>query len=175
MVESIILGGGCFWCLDAAYKLIRGVVKVEEGYSGGTVADPTDTQVYSGNTGHAEVVRVTYDPKLISLADILEIFWTIHDPTTLNQQGPDVGEEYRSIVFYTNEEQKKIILRSKEAAQKVWDNPIVTEIVAFKEFYPAAAYHQDYEVNRPDYCRIIINPKLKKLRQKFAERIVDNQ
>jgi len=170
--EVIVLGGGCFWCLDAAYKLIKGVVEVEEGYSGGDLEDPTDDQIYENDTGHAEVVRVTYDPKVIKLEDILEIFWTIHDPTTLNRQGYDVGPQYRSVVFYLNEAQKKVIEAEKQKAQKVWDNKIVTEVTKFKNFYPASEYQKNYETNRPDYCQIIINPKLKKLREKFAARIV---
>src|ERR1700683_1252639 len=147
--ETIVLGGGCFWCLDAAYKLIKGVTNVEEGYSGGTIANPTDDQIYSDDTGHAEVVRLVFDPKIISLADILEIFWTIHDPTTLNRQGYDVGPQYRSVIFYTTEDQKAVIEQSKKAAQKVWDDPIVTEVVKFEAFYPAAEYHKNYEINRP--------------------------
>jgi peptide-methionine (S)-S-oxide reductase len=171
--ESIVLGGGCFWCLDAAYKLVKGVVTVEEGYSGGTIANPTDEQIYAGTSGHAEVVRVTYDPRIITLADILEIFWTIHDPTTLNRQGNDVGPQYRSVVFYNNEAQEQVIRVAKQKAQQVWDNKVLTEITEFKNFYPAADYHKDYETNRPDYCQIIINPKLKKLREKFAARLTD--
>lgn len=170
--ETIVLGGGCFWCLDAAYKLVRGVLKVEEGYSGGTTANPTDEQIYYGNTGHAEVVRLTFDPIVISLAEILEIFWILHDPTTPNRQGYDVGPQYRSVVFYLDDDQKQVIEISKEKAQTVWDDPIVTEIVKFDSFYPASAYHKDYAINRPDYCQLIINPKLQKLRKKFAERLV---
>jgi methionine-S-sulfoxide reductase len=169
--EVIVLGGGCFWCLDAAYKLIKGVINVEEGYSGGGVKNPTDKQIYSENTGHAEVVRVTYDPNVISLEDILEIFWTIHDPTTLNRQGPDVGPQYRSVIFYADDNQKKRIEASKQKVQAVWDNKIITEVTKFSNFYPAAEYHKNYETNRPDYCQIIINPKLKKLREKFAARL----
>jgi peptide-methionine (S)-S-oxide reductase len=169
--ESIVLGGGCFWCLDAAYKLIKGVVSVEEGYSGGNVENPTDEEIYYRDTGHAEVVRITFDPQVIKLEDILEIFWTIHDPTTLNRQGPDVGPQYRSVVFYLDDKQKKIVETEMKKAQKAWDNKIVTEVTKFENFYPASEYHKNYETNRPDYCQIIINPKLKKLRQKFAARI----
>jgi peptide-methionine (S)-S-oxide reductase len=169
--EVIVLGGGCFWCMDATYKLVEGINKVEEGYSGGTVANPTDEQIYSENSGHAEVVRLTYDPKVITLEGILEIFFTIHDPTTKDRQGPDVGPQYRSIIFYSSDDQKKTIEASINKAQKVWDNKIVTEVVRFDTFYPAADYHKDYEVNRPDYCNLIINPKLAKLRAKFATRL----
>lgn len=170
-METIIVGGGCFWCLDAAYKLINGVIEVEEGYAGGDTPNPTDEQIYYDNTGHAEVVRLSYDPNVITLSDILEIFWTIHDPTTPNRQGPDVGTQYRSVVFYSDESQKEVIASAMQKAQEVWDNPIVTEVSPLKQFYPAAEYHKNYEQDRPDYCQIIINPKLQKLRQKFAARI----
>jgi|ERR1017187_402813 peptide-methionine (S)-S-oxide reductase len=170
-IETIVLGGGCFWCLDAAYKLLKGVVTVEEGYSGGSVKNPTDEQIYAQNTGHAEVVRITYDSLIIKLEDILEIFWTIHDPTTLNRQGNDVGRQYRSIIFYSSTEQRRVAEEAKKKAQNVWGDKIVTEIAKFESFYPAAEYHKNYKINRPDYCQIIINPKLKKLREKFASRI----
>jgi len=167
----VVLGGGCFWCFDAAYKLVKGIISGEEGYSGGDVPDPTDDQIYSGRTGHAEVVRLTYDPTIISLPDILDVFWTLHDPTTLNRQGYDVGSQYRSIIFYSDDSERETILKQLEKIQPIWDNKVVTEVVKFKSFYPAAAYHKDYERNRPDYCQIIINPKLKKLREKFADLI----
>lgn len=170
-METIVLGGGCFWCLDAAYNLIKGVSQVEQGYSGGGMASPTDEQIHYENTGHAEVVRITYDSAVLTLADILEIFWTIHDPTTLDRQGPDTGTQYRSVIFYADEVQKAVIDTAKQKAQAVWDDPIVTEISPLKEFYPAAPHHKDYQINRPDYCQVIINPKLAKLRQKFAKRI----
>ncbi|HUD06999.1 MAG TPA: peptide-methionine (S)-S-oxide reductase MsrA [Candidatus Saccharimonadales bacterium] len=169
--ETIVLGGGCFWCLDAAYKLIKGIVSVEEGYSGGSIKNPTDEQIYSRDTGHVEVVKVIFDPQIIKLGDILEIFWTIHDPTTLNRQGYDVGPQYRSVIFYIDASQRSVIETSTQKAQKVWDNKIVTEVAKFKNFYPASEYHKNYKTNRPDYCQIIINPKLKKLREKFAARI----
>jgi peptide-methionine (S)-S-oxide reductase len=170
--EVIVLGGGCFWCFDAAYKIIKGVISVEEGYSGGNLENPTDEQIYSKDTGHAEVVRITFDPQIIKLEDILEIFWTLHDPTTLNRQGYDVGPQYRSVVFYSDDIQKKTIEIAMQKAQEVWDDKIVTEVTKFDSFYPASEYHKNYETNRPDYCQIIINPKLKKLREKFAARIV---
>lgn len=166
--EQLILGGGCFWCLDATYKLVRGITKVEEGYSGGDIPNPSDEQIYYEDTGHAEVVRLTYNPKEISLKKILEIFFIVHDPTTLNRQGPDVGTIYRSIVFYQNPEEKTIIEQSIKDAQKLWDDKIVTKVEEFKNFYPASEYHKDYETNRPDYCVAIINPKLAKLRKNFA-------
>jgi peptide-methionine (S)-S-oxide reductase len=167
-METIVLGGGCFWCLDAAYKLVRGVTKVEQGYAGGTLANPTYAQVCTGTTGHAEVVRVTFESSVVRLEDILDIFWTIHDPTTLNRQAYDVGTEYRSIILYCDDAQKEIAENSKQAAQKIWNNSIVTEIKQLDQFYPAEDYQNDYEINRPDYCNIIINPKLAKLRQKFS-------
>lgn len=169
--EVIVLGGGCFWCLDATYKLVKGITKVEEGYSGGSVPNPTDEQIYSQKTGHAEVVRLTFDPQVITLEGVLEIFFTIHDPTTKDRQGPDVGPQYRSIIFYASDEQKKVIEASIKEANKVWDNKVLTEVAKFEAFYPASEYHKDYEINRPDYCNLIINPKLAKLRQKFASRL----
>src|ERR1700733_11827983 len=126
--QEITLGGGCFWCLDASYKLLKGILKVEEGYSGGDVANPTDEQIYYENTGHAEVVRLTFDPKVISLEDILDVFFTIHDPTTKDRQGPDVGPQYRSIIFYKDEAQKKVVDEAVDKANKVWNNKVVTEV-----------------------------------------------
>ena len=167
-LPTIVIGGGCFWCLDAAYKLAKGITKVEQGYSGGNVTITDDYQVSAGNTGQAEVVQLTYNPKIISLADILDVFWTIHDPTTPNRQGYDVGPQYRSIILYMDDDQKLIIDNSLKQARKIWGNKIVTEIKPFKQFYPAGKYQKDYELNRPDYCQLIINPKLSKLREKFA-------
>ncbi len=166
--ETIVLGGGCFWCLDATYKLVKGVVEVEEGYAGGTLANPTYEQVCTGNTGHAEVVKIVFDPSIITLDSILDIFWTIHDPTTLNRQAYDVGTEYRSIILYGDDKQKTVATASKAKAQALWDDPIVTEIKPLEQFYPAEDYQKDYATNRPDYCQIIINPKLSKVRQKFT-------
>jgi peptide-methionine (S)-S-oxide reductase len=167
-VQTIILGGGCFWCLDAAYKLIKGVIKVEQGYSGGNIDIVDHYQVATGNTGQAEVVRVSFDPRIIKLTDLLDVFWTIHDPTTPNRQGYDIGPQYRSIILYQGSDQLKIIEASLKKAKEVWGSQIVTEIKPFKQFYPASKYQTDYELNRPDYCQLIINPKLIKLRTKFA-------
>lgn len=167
-MNRIVLGGGCFWCLDAAYKLIKGVTKVQQGYAGGTLPRPTYEQVCTGRTGHAEVVQITFDSSQIQLESLLYIFWTIHDPTTLNRQGYDIGTEYRSVILYGNKKQKSIIERSLQKAQKIWKEPIVTEIKPLEKFYPAEDYQNDYETSRPDYCQIIINPKLNKLRQKFT-------
>lgn len=168
--ESIVLGGGCFWCLDAAYRLIKGVTKVTSGYAGGFTDNPNYYQVASGASGHAEVVKVEFMPEMIKLLDILDIFWAIHDPTSLNRQGNDTGTQYRSAVFYTDKDQKKIIDQSLQGAKEIWDNKIVTEIQPLVKFYPAEAEHQDYFINHPEqaYCKVIINPKLKKLRQKFS-------
>ena len=168
--ESIVLGGGCFWCLDAAYRLVKGVTKVTSGYAGGHVPNPTMEQVYTQTTGHAEVVRVEFDSKIINFEDILDIFWAQHDPTSLNKQMYDEGPECRSIILYKDEVQKKIIEKSKKEAQKLWDKPIVTEVVPLKTFYPADDDQQDFFNKYPErsYCQIIINPKLKKLRDKYA-------
>ncbi len=167
-LEKIVLGGGCFWCLHAAYTRVKGVQEVRQGYAGGHQNDPSYMQVVMHDTGHAEVVEVSFDPSVITLADILDIFWILHDPTTLNRQGYDVGPQYRSIILYSNEVQREAAEKSKTAAQAVWEEPIVTEIKQLEGFYPAEDYQYDYEVNRPDYCQIIINPKLVKLRAKFA-------
>lgn len=173
-METIVLGGGCFWCLEAAYQLIKGVTDVTSGYAGGHVPNPTDMQVYSGTTGHAEVVQVTFDPKDISLQDILDIFWTIHDPTTLNRQGNDVGPEYRSAIFYATDLQKTIAGRSKQEVANLWPDPITTEITKLDHFYPAGKHHQNFFAKHPEqaYCQLIINPKLEKLRRKFAGQLV---
>jgi peptide-methionine (S)-S-oxide reductase len=167
--EVAILAGGCFWCLEAAYKMFRGVLSVESGYSGGSVKNPSYEAVCGGDTGHAEAVKVTFDPSIISYSDILDVFWTIHNPTTLNQQGNDIGTQYRSVIFYTTEEQKKTAEDSMKKAQKLWPDPIVTEIIPEETFYKAEDYHQNYFANNPSraYCQIIINPKLKKLREKY--------
>ncbi|HSX15009.1 MAG TPA: peptide-methionine (S)-S-oxide reductase MsrA [Candidatus Saccharimonadales bacterium] len=172
--ESIVLGGGCFWCLEAAYQMINGVTKVTSGYSGGTVPDPSYYAVCTGRTGHAEVVKVEFDPGIISLADILDIFWAIHDPTTLNRQGYDVGTQYRSIIFFESEGQKRIAEQSKVQVAKLWPNKIVTTIEPLKEFFPAEPEHQNYFKNHPEraYCQVVINPKLAKLRQKFADKLL---
>jgi len=171
--ESIVLGGGCSWCLDAGYRLIEGVLSVDTGYSGGDVKDPSYDQVCTGETGHAEVVRITFDTDKIKLKDLLDIFWALHDPTTLNKQGNDVGTQYRSIIFYSNEEQKNIAEKSMNDNSVVWNDPIVTEIIPLQTFYIAEQEHQDFFAQHPEsaYCQVIINPKLKKLRKKFASRI----
>jgi len=176
VAESIVLGGGCFWCLDASYRLIDGVLRVESGYAGGHVKDPTYDQVCAGTTGHAEVVRVTFNPEIITLSDILDIFWALHDPTSLNRQGNDVGEQYRSIIFYENPEQRRTAEMSVRAVAELWEDPVVTDIQELDTFYFAEEEHQDYFAHHPEnaYCQVIINPKLTKLRKKFADRINSN-
>jgi peptide-methionine (S)-S-oxide reductase len=173
--EVTTLGGGCFWCLEAVFEQLRGVEKVESGYSGGTVAGPTYQQVCTGATGHAEVVQLTFDPAVISFDEILEVFFAIHDPTTLNRQGADVGTQYRSVIFYHTPEQKAVADRRIAAlnAAKVWDAPVVTEVVPFDAFYRAEDYHQGYfrENGARPYCRAVIGPKVAKFRKQFAARL----
>lgn len=169
--ESIVLGGGCFWCTEAIFRSLRGVRRVDSGYAGGTVPFPTYKQVTTGKTGHAEVVRVTFDPKVIALRDILTIFFTLHDPTTLNRQGADVGEQYRSIILYEDEGQKPVIekVMQENEGSGVWPQPLVTEVKELDTFYPAEEYHQQfYERNGSQpYCNVVISPKLSKLRKEF--------
>jgi peptide-methionine (S)-S-oxide reductase len=169
------LGGGCFWCLEAVYEQLQGVEKVESGYSGGTVDNPSYRQVTTGTTGHAEVVQLTFDPKVTTFREILEVFFTIHDPTTLNRQGADVGPQYRSAIFYHSEEQKAVaedVIREMEA-EGIWDDPIVTEVTPFSAFYKAEDYHQEYyRRNRGQpYCQIVIAPKVAKFRQKYLAKL----
>jgi peptide-methionine (S)-S-oxide reductase len=174
-LEKATLGGGCFWCLEAAFELLRGVQKVVSGYAGGRVANPTYEHVCSGTTGHAEVVQVTFDPAVISYRDILDVFFTIHDPTTLNRQGADVGTQYRSAIFYESPAQQATaqqVIAELNAAQ-VWDAPLVTEVAPLETFYPAEDYHQGYfrgHATQP-YCRAVIAPKVVKLRQHFLSKL----
>ena len=169
-IESIVLGGGCFWCTEAAYKMVRGVVEVMPGYAGGHSDTPSYYDVYKGRGGHAEVVKVEFDPDEVTLKQILDVFWTIHDPTTPNQQGSDVGIAYRSIILY-HPKQREVVEQSVSAAQKLWGNIIVTELRELEEFYPAEPEHKDYFELHPEqaYCQLVINPKLEKLRQKYAK------
>ena len=173
--EVATLGGGCFWCLEAVYEGLRGVEKVESGYSGGPVPNPTYRQVCTGATGHAEVVQVTFDPEAVSFREILEIFFTIHDPTTLNRQGADVGPQYRSAVFYHDEEQRRVAgeVISELEAKGVWDDPIVTEVTPFEAFYVAEDYHQNYYRNNAyqPYCQVVIAPKVAKFRKQYLEKL----
>jgi peptide-methionine (S)-S-oxide reductase len=172
--ESIVLGGGCFWCLEAAYQRLAGVQSVVSGYAGGTTEDPTYREVSGGTTGHAEVVRVEFDPSVITLADLFDVFWAIHDPTTPDRQGNDVGPEYRSIILYADQAQHEEAAAAIKRAQALWDDPVVTELRPLAVFYPAEAEHQDYynqNRDRNPYCAVVINPKLTTLRQKFAARL----
>ncbi len=173
--EVATLGGGCFWCTEAVFDDLEGVEQVESGYSGGTVPNPSYRQVCTGTTGHAEVIQITFDPKVISYREILQVFFDVHDPTTLNRQGADVGTQYRSVIFYHTEEQKKIAeqtIKDLEAA-KVWSAPIVTEVVPFKAFYKAEDYHQEYFKlhGYEPYCRMVIAPKMKKFKDHYREKL----
>jgi peptide-methionine (S)-S-oxide reductase len=169
------LGGGCFWCLEAVYQELRGVEKVESGYSGGHVTNPTYREVCSETTGHAEVVQVTFDPDVVSYRNILEVYFTIHDPTTLNRQGADVGTQYRSVIFYHDDEQRRVAeaVISDLESEGLWRDPIVTEVVPFDEFYVAEEYHQDYFRNNgfQPYCQVIIAPKVAKFRKQHLDRL----
>ncbi len=169
--EVVTLGGGCFWCTEAIFAELKGVEKVESGYSGGTVDDPTYEQVCTGKTGHAEVVQITFDPAVITLKNLLDIFFTVHDPTTLNRQGADVGTQYRSVIFYRSEAQKTVAEQEIKDIQAagLWKAPIVTELAPFKKFFKAEDYHQRYfELNGAQpYCRLVIEPKVAKFREHY--------
>ena len=169
------LAGGCFWCLEAIYDDLKGVISVESGYSGGSVPNPSYELVCTGKTGHAESVQITYDPAGISYGDLLDVFFSIHDPTTLNRQGADVGPQYRSVIFYHSPEQKSEAERvmAEISAAHLWPNPLVTEVVPFKVFYPAEEYHQEYFRRNPGqgYCRVVIAPKVAKFRKHYLERL----
>jgi len=169
------LGGGCFWCTEAVFTQLKGVEAVEPGYSGGSVENPTYEQVSTGTTGHAEVVQVTFDPNIISYREILEIFFSTHDPTTLNRQGPDTGTQYRSVIFYHNAQQRETaeLVLKELTEEKLFDAPIVTSIEPFKRFYKAEEYHKDYFKKHPEqqYCRIIIAPKIAKLQKLYLDKL----
>lgn len=173
--ETATLGGGCFWCLEAVFEQLKGVDRVVSGYAGGRVADPTYEQVCGGRTGHAEVVQVTFDPSVLSFHDLLEVFFTIHDPTTRDRQGADVGTQYRSIVLHHGAAQKAVAeqVMAEVAAKGVWDAPLVTEVAPYTVFYPAEEYHQGYFRNNPGqgYCRIVVAPKVAKFRATWAGRL----
>lgn len=173
--EIATLGGGCFWCLEAVFDRLDGVESVASGYTGGTTPNPTYHDVCTGQTGHAEVVRITFDPKVVSFKEILEVFFTIHDPTTLNQQGNDIGTQYRSAIFYHSPEQKTLaeqVIAELDVAH-VWDDPIVTEVVPAQTFYGAENYHQDYFENNSHqpYCQFVVAPKVAKFRKRFAAKM----
>ena len=165
------LAGGCFWCTEAVFQEVKGIDSIVSGYCGGTTDHPTYSQVHNADTGHAESIQMNFDPNIISYEDILKIFYYIHDPTTLNQDGANYGTEYRSAIFYHDEEQKQIAENvTQNFAPTIWDNPIVTEITAYTKFWPAEPEHQNFFLTHPEqaYCRVIINPKLEKFRKKFV-------
>lgn len=174
-MEQATFGAGCFWCVEAVFQRLNGVKSVVSGYAGGTVNNPTYKEVCSGLTGHAEVAQITYDPGIITYEELLEVFWKTHDPTTLNRQGGDVGTQYRSVVFYHNEAQKKLAeyYKSKLDKSEVFDDPIVTEISELPEFFEAEDYHRNYFNNNPTqpYCSVVIGPKVQKMEQVFAAKL----
>jgi peptide-methionine (S)-S-oxide reductase len=173
--EVATLAGGCFWCLEAAFAELKGVERVESGYTGGRTPNPSYEQVCSGTTGHAEVVQITFDPEVVSFRDLLHVFFTIHDPTTLNRQGADAGTQYRSAIFYHSPEQRAAAeqVMAELGAEEVWDAPIVTELVPLERFYPAEEYHRDYYRRNPDqgYCRAVIAPKVAKVRKLYLDKL----
>ncbi len=173
--EVTTLGGGCFWCLEAVYDQFKGVFEVVSGYAGGHIKNPTYKQVCAGTTGHAEVTQITFDPDVVSFREILQVFFTIHDPTTLNRQGADVGTQYRSAIFYHSPEQKAIAeeVMAEITSALIWPNPIVTEVTELDIFYPAEDYHQKYYLNNPNqgYCTVVIAPKVAKFRKKFMTQL----
>ena len=174
-LETATLGGGCFWCLEAVYNELRGVERVISGYAGGHAPNPTYEQVCSGRTGHAEVVQVTFDPESISYREILEVFFTIHDPTTLNRQGADVGTQYRSVIFFHSPEQEQVAreVMAEVGASGIWRAPLVTQLQPLDRFYPAEGYHQNYFERNPSqpYCQIVIAPKVAKVRERYLARL----
>jgi peptide-methionine (S)-S-oxide reductase len=174
-LETATLGAGCFWCVEAVFDDLKGVQDVVSGYSGGRRENPTYEQVCAGATGHAEVVQIKFDPKEIDFRDILRVFFTVHDPTTLNRQGGDIGTQYRSAIFYHSPEQKQIAHEVIEeiTSEKIYDNSVVTEITEFTNFYPAEDYHQEYFANNPNqpYCAAVVAPKVRKFRDKFANKL----
>jgi peptide-methionine (S)-S-oxide reductase len=174
-LQTAVLGGGCFWCLEAVFDRMEGVTAVESGYAGGHVESPAYKQVCNGNTGHAEVVRVTFDPAKLSYGELLDVFFAVHDPTTLNRQGNDVGTQYRSVIFYTSEEQYREAKKKIEelTAARTWPDPIVTSVEPAGKFYVAEDYHQEYFAHNGSqpYCQLVVAPKVKKFQQKFAEKL----
>lgn len=177
--ETAVFGAGCFWCVEAIYERVNGVLSVESGYAGGQVKNPSYKQVTTGTTGHAEVARLEYDPSVISYEELLEVFWHTHNPTTKNRQGADVGPQYRSVIFYMNEEQKEIAEKSlkKTDASDLWEDPIVTEVEPLSNYSTAENYHQDYYENNPNagYCSIVIAPKIAKFKKDFPHLLSDKR
>lgn len=178
-IETASLAGGCFWCLEAIFSRLKGVENVESGYSGGTVPNPTYEQVSTGATGHAETIQISFDPQVITFEELLRIFFSFHDPTTLNRQGPDSGTQYRSAIFYRNSGQKQAAERIINELQtgKIWDSPIVTELAPFEVFYQGENYHQHFYNQNPEqpYCRAIIAPKLEKLRKLYYQKLKESE
>jgi peptide-methionine (S)-S-oxide reductase len=176
--ETAVFGAGCFWCVEAIYQRVNGVISVESGYAGGHVENPSYNQVITGKTGHAEVARVEFNPEVISFEELLEVFWHTHNPTTLNRQGADVGTQYRSAIFYLNDDQKEIAEKSlkKTDASDLWDDPIVTEITPLTKYSKAENYHQNYFNNNPNagYCSVVIAPKLAKFKRDFPHLLQDS-
>lgn len=174
-IDTITLGGGCFWCVEAVYEMLDGVIKVESGFSGGTIKNPSYREVCTGLTGHAEVAQITFDGSKTSIDEILKVFFTVHDPTTLNRQGADVGTQYRSVIFYRNDQQRTIAnsIINEFNKNKVYANPVVTQLVPFSVFYKAEDYHQDYYNQNKDapYCKMVIQPKLEKFEKVFKDRL----
>lgn len=174
-LQQATLAGGCFWCLEAVYVELRGVAKVVSGYAGGHMPNPSYERVCGGNTGHAEVVQITFDPKVVSYRELLEVFFTIHDPTTLNRQGADVGTQYRSAIFYHDADQHRIAQEviAEITAARLWSKPIVTQLAPLDVFYPAEAYHQNYFANNPwqPYCQVVVAPKVAKFRKQYFEKL----
>jgi len=175
-MEKATLAGGCFWCTEAIFKRLKGVRRVISGYSGGKLQNPSYGQVSSGASGHAEAIQIEFDPKIISYEKLLEVFFKLHDPTTKDQQGSDVGSQYRSVIFYHTDKQRKEAEQMSEQMQKLYQNPIVTEIVPFKNFYTAEGYHQNYYEKNSDagYCRIVIDPKITKLYKEFGSNVKED-
>lgn len=174
-LEKITLGAGCFWCVEAVFDQLNGVENVQSGYSGGTIKNPAYKEVCTGRTGHAEVVQITFNPEIISLEEILEVFWTVHDPTSLNRQGADVGTQYRSAIFYHNDKQKEIAEAyiKQLDSEGVFEKPIVTEVTKFDAFYPAEDYHNDYYNRNGEqpYCRMVVRPKVNKFQKQFKDKL----
>ena len=178
-MEVATFGAGCFWCVEAIFQDLKGVEMVESGYTGGKIKNPTYREICSGLTGHAEVIRIKFDPSVITYADLVRVLFVVHDPTTLNRQGADVGTQYRSVIFYHSDEQKETALRIKDEfdAKKIYDQPLVTEILPISDYYPAEDYHQDYYINNPNqgYCRAVIAPKVQKFRKEYLNLLKDKE
>ncbi len=174
-LQTVVLGGGCFWCLEAVFDRLQGVTSVESGYMGGHVDNPTYRQVCNGNTGHVEVVRVAFDPTVLTYRELLDIFFTVHDPTTLDRQGNDTGTQYRSVIFYDSEEQRRVAALAIDElnAARIWPDPIVTAVEPATKFFVAEDYHQEYFANNGSqpYCQMVVAPKVKKFQQKFAAKM----